>query len=79
MKIIPETEAFDIDVKRFYTPFHVEDTCPECGHNATWGPDQDYLSYPTVNAPFDLTMYCTECDHNWEHRVILRVTLETVP
>jgi hypothetical protein len=46
--------------------------------------DSDYLSYPTINTPFEMSMHHviddTEDDeeHDWKVQVILRVSMEAV-
>ena len=70
-----------LDVKRLYFPgVVIRDVCPKCG--GAWERDygsNSYLSYPTVGTPFDLTLYCGECNHEWERRVRLDITLVAVP
>lgn len=67
----------EIEEKRLYLPgLQLQATCPEC--RAAYSRDfgDDYLSYPKVGEPEDLTLYCRECDHEWKIRVQLDVTMK---
>jgi hypothetical protein len=75
MRIENRPEPFEIQVKRFYLPARVTDTCPNCGKEQTRDLDGDYLSYPKANAPEPVNFYC-DCEHEWQVWVTLRVTLE---
>ena len=83
MKITNLDTPFYIDVKRFYVPCGIEDVCPTCGQIVQRDSD-DYLSYPVANTPIDLNFYHGDCPKNpagteWRRRVILKITLESVP
>ena len=72
-------KPFEIDVKRFYTPVEISDECPECGvTNESSNTDNNYFSHPYVNRPERVLFYCEECEHEWENKVILRITIEAV-
>lgn len=70
---------FGIEVKRMYWPGTIEATCPNCKHEQVEYGSTRYLSYPTANVPFDMTLCCEECDTEWPVRVILRVSVEVLP
>ena len=78
MKIEPSEGKVKLD-KRTNLPFILKDICPGCGEpfKADLSASH-YLSYPTVNADFDFGCYCNECDHEWDRRLSLNVTLELV-
>ena len=86
MKIHNSTEPHKLeDSKRFYPPFTIMDTCPQCFETVkNCGPDIDYLGYPTVNKPMTVTFYCSACDDNgkpceWPSKpFIIRITAELV-
>ncbi len=77
------TEPFDLDVKRFYIPGTVlNSTCPQCGEKCAKDLGDQYLSYPAANKKIDVT-FCHEVEkdgkwdtHEWDVRVIVRVTVE---
>ena len=78
MQISPTENIPELD-KRTRIPFVLTDDCPECGETATRDLSEgDYLAFPVPNTPFEFTFGCIECDHNWGHKVILKVTLEKV-
>lgn len=65
--------------KRFYLPgVVVRDACPACGAQYERDYGHGYLSYPTAGEPFDLKLYCGECEHEWERRVRLDIALVAV-
>ena len=77
LEIKGEIVEDELDVKRFYMPGIVlKSKCPKCGASCEIDLSQEYLSYPTVNKPFDHLIYCDECDHEWEERLILKIKLE---
>lgn len=68
-----------VEEKRFYMPgIALFDECPKCQAHTTRDFGDEYLSYPLVGDPFEHTMYCPKCEHEWEVRLILRVSLEVV-
>ena len=62
MRVLNEDLPTDIEVKRFYVPFTVEDDCPSCGATVTACSPTEYLSYPVANEPFEVTFYCGACE-----------------
>lgn len=69
----------EIEEKRLYLPgLQLEATCPVCGAPYSRDFGDDYLSYPKVGEPEDLTLYCRVCDHEWKIRAQLDVTLKIV-
>lgn len=72
--IKPIDEPWDVDVKRFRVPVVIEDTCKQCGCAVTWNErGYDYLSYPTLNVPTKVVIYCRACDVSWPLRVLITV------
>ena len=64
-----------IDVKRFYTPFVIEASCPQCGERVKRDCDDHYFSYPPLGVPFNEGMWCSGCEHEWDVRIQLDITL----
>ncbi len=81
-KIDNTGEPHNLDVKRCYLPFIVTAKCPKCGLLVQKHVDNDYLSYPVINKPFDMPMHHVieheddDEEHDWKVKVILRVMLE---
>lgn len=80
-----ESDPFELDDKRFYLPASITAKCPHCGKEVEHSFDDDYLSYPTANEPFNHfnhVMYCGgedgSADHEFRVRVRLTVKLEEV-
>jgi len=70
----------DIDVKRFYLPgTTVSAICWQCFQQVTHDFSRDYLSYPTVNTPQKLGLYCRACEAEMEVEIVLKVSIEVVP
>lgn len=79
-----EEISVEIEVKRFYIPgVTVYSTCPNCMKEHKFDFDNEYISYPVVNAPEKVHFYCTDCDEagedvfEWTEELILRMTLES--
>lgn len=69
----------EIEEKRLYLPgLQLEATCPKCHAAYVRDFGDDYLSYPKVGEPEDLTLYCRnrDCDHEWKVRAQLDVTMK---
>lgn len=82
MEIQNLNDKFEIQDKRFYSPFIVKSKCSKCGGEIVRDMSEDCIGYPVVNKPFELYFDChrDECgDHEWTERVILRVRLEAAP
>jgi hypothetical protein len=76
--------ALDAEVemdKRTHLPVEISSTCPGCGVQVVQDMTDRYLSYPIINKPKKCNFY-HECadgkDTEWEHQVVVRVTLEEV-
>ena len=67
---------FEVEVKRFHVGAVLVAKCPGCGAEVRKDFGDHYLSYPMANEPFDTSMVCGECEHNWKERIILRVLVE---
>ena len=79
MKIEPV--AFTIEgMKRQHIPFTITDDCPDCGHeNPRDYSSDEYLSYPELDGtPVELYFCCTECDHEWQPKIDLRLVVTEV-
>ena len=80
MKIETATKPFEIEDKRFYVPgATMEGKCPGCGAAYKHDFGEDYFAYPSVNEPIEVYCACGKCEHEWDERIILRVTLEMAP
>jgi len=72
-------EEFEISEKRFYlTGIKIEAICPNCGEKIVRDLGDDYLSYPTVNKPINIGMYCCECDGEFSFKGELELNLKVV-
>jgi hypothetical protein len=79
MRIEPSKDPVELD-KRTNLPFVIHDECPECSNPFVADLSTvHYLSYPKVNSIIKFGCYCNECDHEWDHKLSLNVTLELVP
>ncbi len=82
MEIENLDDKFEIQDKRFRSPFIVKSKCSKCGNLVVQDMREDYIGYPVVNEAFEIYFYCPgdECgDHEWSERAILRVRLEAAP
>ncbi len=76
-------KGYELEVKRFCVPGYVLKTkCPECDADFERDYGEDYLSYPTIGAPFTETLYCyaqfedgESCDHEWDVELCLSLTM----
>lgn len=63
--------------KRFYIPgVKVKSTCPNCLLPHTQNMGDNYLSYPSAGVPIKLGFWCSECEHEWSVKVVLKISLE---
>lgn len=74
--ITNKAEPFEVEVKRFYLPAVLTCDCPACGVPAVCDMENDYLSYPMANKPFDQGLCCRECEHEWNVSLTLTVRVE---
>lgn len=66
-----------LDVKRFYMDgVQFKRPCPNCKAEVEKDFAYDYLSFPKVNKPIHLHMYCTGCEHEWQIKAKLNMSLE---
>jgi hypothetical protein len=85
MKIEHTNAVASLDVKRCYLPIIITDTCPTCGVEVSKHIESDYLMYPKLNTPFEVSMYhhiehdVRDEEHDWKVKVILRVHMEPAP
>lgn len=76
--------TFEVDVKRFYIPVTVVADCPHCGQEVVQDLSDDYLGYPTANAPTDLPMYhvvdkASGEAHEFSVPIVLKISIEPAP
>lgn len=76
MERIEATGNGEIEVKRFYVPIEVKVPCAHCGAELTKNFGQDYLSYPSLNTPEEVGIYCETCDEESVFNVTLKLALE---
>lgn len=70
-----------MDIKRLYLPeFTLESACTECGRMIVKDFEDEYLSYPPMNKPFDMIFWCggDGCGHEHIRKVRLGVSLTFV-
>ena len=80
MKIENNGKPFEVEEKRFYVPGSVmKGKCPKCGAAYKHDFGEDYFAYPSVNEPIEVHCTCGKCEHEWDERVVLRVTVEMAP
>lgn len=66
----------ELDIKRCYLPgLKISQKCPHCSSEVKFDGDYEYIGFPDAGVPFQLTMYCRECNHDWEEtiQIIIRV------
>lgn len=67
----------EIEVKRFYLPgIKFTELCPKCSEPWEFDGDSEYISNPVVGEPEKVHAYCCECEHEWERKIVLNVTVE---
>ena len=75
------SSSHKLAVKRFYLPFLLVDICPKCSREVTrdLSRDEGYLSYPTVNKPETVSLWCDDCGVEWlvALRLDFRLTVVT--
>lgn len=65
---------FDEGDKRQYLPYILKWKCDKCGENMGRDLSEEYLSYPQLDTPFEMDLYCWEC----ENETTVKVKLEIV-
>jgi len=83
VKIKRTAEHVEIDVKRFYLPYEVTSTCPQCGKEETTDLSVNYLSYPSDGETEISFSHCEDeddededpCTNEWSEVVVLAITL----
>jgi hypothetical protein len=65
-----------VEVKRFYIPIVIDALCTKCGEICKHDFGNDYLSYPIINKPESVGVYCEKCDEHFEVNVTLRLSLD---
>ena len=85
MRIENTTRITSLDAKRCDLPVVITDACPTCGVEVSKYLSSDYVSYPKVNVPFDVSMHHViehedrDEEHDWKVKVVLRVSMEAAP
>jgi len=74
MKIKTTKEPFQFEAKRFNFPCVITSKCPECGEKNEQDLNDDYLSYPMINAEQGVGFYCDECDEEWDELIVIGIT-----
>jgi hypothetical protein len=70
---------FEIDEKRFsIRGATLKCNCPNCQKPFVRDFGTQYISYPKVNTPIDVGLYCPECEHEWTVKMQINVTLSLV-
>lgn len=66
----------EIEVKRFYLEgVQINYTCPVCGDKDIYN---EYLSYPDINKPTTIGIWCRECGHEWDENIQINVTIQSL-
>jgi hypothetical protein len=67
-----------IEVKRFHFPLIIELKCPTCGTLCKHDFIHDYLSYPALNVPETIGVFCynESCNKYFDVDITLRISLE---
>jgi hypothetical protein len=79
LELHKRTERIELE-KRQHAPYTVVDACPKCGHDNEVNLARDhYLSYPIAGKPEEVYHVCSRCEHEWQTKVIVRITLELAP
>lgn len=72
-----DDEPIETDIKRFYFPATIKTTC-KCGKPIAYHGTEHYLSYPKLNAPQKLVLWCEHCDAEREIKIRLSLRVEVV-
>ena len=65
-----------LDEKRVKLPgVVISAQCPQCKHVVKRDLARDGLDYPVMNKPFDYGFWCSECDREWDVKVVLTIRL----
>jgi hypothetical protein len=71
-------KGFEVDVKRLYLPYSVEEDCQKCGVKQTMNLEEDYISYPKIGEEVKLYFCCAECDHEFTRKVKFDVSITNI-
>ncbi len=66
----------EIEVKRFSLPIVIKVNCPKCETLNEYDFNDNYLSYPTLNKPESIEIYCIGCEDYFSHNVTLKIAIE---
>lgn len=69
-------KPFELEIKRCYLPTILEAFCPECKTRNVSDLQDDYISYPQINAEESFAFYCQECGHEWEESIKIKIHVE---
>lgn len=78
LKKYPVESDETIEVKRFHFPLVIQVKCPTCGILCKHDFSQEYLSYPKLNTPESISVFCKNetCQAYFDVDVTLRINLE---
>jgi uncharacterized Zn finger protein len=66
----------EIEVKRLYLQgVNINYICPVCGDKDMCS---EYFSYPDINKPITIKVWCRECGHEWDEKVKINLTIEAL-
>lgn len=73
-------KAEELDIKRFYVPgYTITSKCPRCGATAENNLEREYLSYPSLSEPTEVSFGCNDdCDTSWSGLVQVSVEVRAV-
>ena len=75
-KTIKVTGNETIEVKRLHLPVAFIIKCPKCSGDIKVDLGDDYLSYPILNSPENVSGMCHKCDEYRDIPVTLRIELD---
>jgi hypothetical protein len=65
-----------LDTKRGYFPGVLITTiCPDCKEDNFFDGRTDYIYYPEVDKPQDVSMYCHYCECEYHITVVIKLTV----
>lgn len=69
----------ELEVKRLYLKgYTIERPCPHCKYLCAWDGDSEYVSYPKLGSPESVGFYCDTCDHDFEAKIVVNLTVTEV-
>lgn len=83
-KKLSDFKGFQINEKKFKIPYSIDWECPNCGENhSNVLNDDEYLSFPKINAPIKYILYCDECENQgkdceWKIKIQLNLSIDVI-